>query len=484
MQWLKTDVVDQNLKKWSSFMEDKSLVPCDHYFHTFFAYAAFCRGLSSEGEKSLEKFFSLKVVGHIEFNKYALILLYSDFQSELKKTNFIIPVTKFLRDGIFSVDETTDTGNNWLTLRMVVHLRLYILFRDDRDFREFKKYLGISLQFFHEDGLFFDYPPLHKLNENRGQLAFPLTYSFKILSLLMEAYEVLIENSLVTALASSLEKTIESALPAHIAHILPSGEALYYGRSDNTLFGYANVLQVLHAVNESYGLQRSVKKFIEANFIYEKKMSMSASSCRVGFRDNYIFDSVYGVYFLAKTLQVPLKPRWKLPKVPVVKKTSSGFIIRKETKTVFISGSGCCFPSKGSYFNGFRYTGLTPMALFSSKQANLLLDFHREKLIFPFSSIYFLPTLNIGQMAIRPQLFKQIKCIENTDEVVITGRCTYDILITDGVDRKGFYRVLRRLLQGREWWARVLYQVVIEVLGVLLPLHRQVTFDFEKKICP
>ena len=244
MQWLKTDVVDQNLKKWSSFMEDKSLVPCDHYFHTFFA-SCFLQGAFLEGEKSLEKFFSLKVVGHIEFNKYALILLYSDFQSELKKSNFIIPVTKFLRDGIFSVDETTDTGNNWLTLRMVVHLRLCYFPRQYSDFREFKKYLGISLQFFHEDGLFFDYPPLQKLNKNRGQLAFPLTYSFKILSLLMEAYEVLIENSLVTALASSLEKTIESALPAHIAHILPSGEALYYGRSDNTLFGYANVFKCL-----------------------------------------------------------------------------------------------------------------------------------------------------------------------------------------------------------------------------------------------
>ena len=61
------------------------------------------------------------------------------------------------------------------------------------------------------------------------------------------------------------------------------------------------------------------------------------------------------------------------------------------------------------------------MGLSGSNHANVLLDFSREKLIFPFSSIYFLPTLNIGQMAIRPQLFKQIKCIENTDEVVITG---------------------------------------------------------------
>ena len=64
-------------------------------------------------------------------------------------------------------------------------------------------------------------------------------------------------------------------------------------------------------------------------------MSMSASSCRVGFRDNYIFDRVYVVYFLAKILQAPLKPRWKLPKVSVVSKTSSGFIIRKE-RTQFL----------------------------------------------------------------------------------------------------------------------------------------------------
>lgn len=453
---LPRDLVEKSLEYWAALRSEASLVPPDHYFHAWLALAAFELERENLGEELLAEFFALEHQGHIEFNKLALLHIAERHGAQFSQS-LAAQVEDYLGDGRFSVDFTTRTGNNWLFLRTLVHLKLFLRFGREQDLRDFRTYFDHIVNYA-DGGMFFDYPPLRDAQTMR---AFPLTYSFKMLALLMECLSLLQSHQLEPERRHILNDIVKQALALHLDFIAPDGETLYYGRSDNTLFGYANVLTVLarsRPTPRGDCLKTAVLEYIRNQFAKDGILTVATATS--GFRDAYIFDSVYSAYFLGTALMLEkgCAPLCESPpeNEHAVRQTPIGVLVRSSSVFAFISAKGCSLPNKGSDFSGYRYTGLSPLKLWRKDWGDAgLLVINRDHLGPLKTEIPLLPLgLGFGTKKL-PLVFEDVHISDNGTECKMHGRATPVAMISHALGRHILRRISRQRPNMQRWLSGV-----------------------------
>jgi len=466
---------------WNSFSEDEEVIPDNHYFHTFLAYAAFKLDLKNLGSSSISSFLQITDKGHSEFNKYALLLIYEEFKDDLDESQ-IERIESIIFDDNYSVSQETSTGNNWLFLRTIIHLKIFLISQSSSEFKQFEKYLADILDFYDDKGLFFDFPPLRHKDDIKSR-AFPFTYSFKMLAILIEIYGILDSNRIKSTHFEKLKSIICEAIPIHISLVAPDGDALYFGRSDNTLFGYGNILYVLNSVNSKHMFDdviQAVEKFIINSF--GNKLNRLTETPYSGFRDPYIYNSVYSVFFIAKYLQEVPKleclpsplPAHNLP----VSLNSAGLTVRSREFFIFISGAGCNIEKKGTDFSGFRYTGLTPFKLWRRDDSNsvpYLFNTQRERIKDKYSNLLFVPTMSFLGISAFVVEFDEYSHETSTDKVTLTGYAKFNFALSNSLLRKTFNALCKRVALVRLLWGKVTFIKVI--CTRMFQLRREIRID-------
>ncbi|WP_028575403.1 hypothetical protein [Desulfonatronovibrio hydrogenovorans] len=470
---LSRDMANNTFEYWYDRRNDQALVPGSHYFHTWMALAAFELDRMEAGNMLLSGYLNLEKTGHPEFNKHALLLICERHSSAIR-ADLAERVQSLALSLAFSVDFKTRTGNNWLVLRMFLHLKLYALYSRMQDLEQFRHYF-FQMFDLEQGGMFCDFPPpwAEAVKENK---AFPLTYSFKIQALFMECLGLLRSLDIEPELQSRLEMFLPKNLVTHLSLIAPDGEALYYGRSDNTLFGYANVLSVLsmlerHQAVES--LKTRVWKYIEGKF--SRNDTLIRCVPHNGFRDPYVYDSVYTAYFLARTLlSDTLNPvmDYTQEAEKTVVTLPVGVIVKREKFFSFISSAGCSIPDKGSDFRGYRYTGLTPMKIWHDEGTEEdLLSINRARINPANPELPLLPVYNGPGFKLIPHVFSISEITVHNNGCLISGEA-FPVLVLGS-------RFLRRICNRIPFIRKVLQGVTIKT--GLFKIVRRVAVDAVKK---
>ena len=218
------------------------VTPDSQYGLTFFALAALIIGQREEdtqlvqnAEKALDYYFNIPKhkIGANEFNNFALLLIYqhvSDIDYKL-----VGDLESRLKDYIAEMKYLAYPGsgisNNIFAIRAACHLLKGNLFDIDSEVSEAQHIIeNYILRWQSKDGFFYDYPD----DVDAEDYATPLTYHAKICAMLCLCYELAPKNDLLAAIIKGLEVLGE--------FIAPEGEAFYYGRSNNTIFGYASAI--------------------------------------------------------------------------------------------------------------------------------------------------------------------------------------------------------------------------------------------------
>jgi len=426
----------------------------------------------------LKEYFESETIS-IEFNKYALINIYEKYR-KVVSVSINDDILKYINNDQYSVNIHTWTGNNWLFLRTLIHLKLFILSERKKEWEKFCAYFDYITQL-RVNGLFYDFPSRDRsfYYKHKG---IPFTYSFKMLSSLIEIYELLMQYNLDTNRAILAKNVIEECVQSHLQLIAPDGETLYYGRSDSTLFGYANVLYVLLALHKSNQdvkiYLNNVVRYVLKNYV--KDGIIYRSIAYEGFKDDYIYDGVYVAYFIAKILQAIDDTNkdyyFKYNSHNIRRcqfiRNPAGFIIKGNIFYYFISSSGCHIERNGTDFYGYRYTGLTPLKYYSSsfKNAKSMLQIYRRHIKLPELEIPFVPRIRYYLIDASIFIFEKIMTEENQELFKIKGIGKTEIAFRHEIFRRVFNR-LKRLIP-KKIYKYVAYIVQIILDNYVLPLER------------
>lgn len=473
---------EKTLLYWLEKRKISALIPDDHYFHTYFTYNALKLDQYSIAETILQDYSKISNKGHIEFNKYALLSIYEDFPDFINQPAFS-EIKQNIFDNKYSVNFTTWTGNNWLFLRTIIHLKLFVLTQNKSEWKNFNKYFDYIIKFY-DSGLFYDFPAASRLDKNQNK-SFPLAYSFKMLASLIEIYQILLENQLYFEKLPILDSIISNSAGYHLNLISPDGESLFYGRSDNTLFGYGNILYFLESMEKTSSINENISKiknFINTNFSEDKLLTKSLPYN--GFRDSYIYDSVYISYFIFKYLK-SLEIKTKLKYSPAdlysgkYMTNNAGFIIRDKKYFYFLSSTGCAIPQNDMDFYSYRYTGLTFFKYFNEQnnQNNFLLEVNRKNITDYLSDIPFCPKFVSGCFILTPFVFNNIEHSENQDYIKFSGEARFEILFSSKFLRKIFAVISRKLSINTRYKISLFFKNIISKYFIYL--NRNITINKE-----
>lgn len=282
--------------------------PPNHYGATCFSVASFRayddtgdERFYEAGEQTLSRFFGLPddERGHAEFNSFALLEAVED----ARNGRYELPVSeRLIADQIeYSTSRTTPNGNNWLLLQALCRLKYADLFDDERERRRATKLLEFSYRWILSDGVVADKP-----GYRLAPMQTPLTYHAKLCMLFGRFADRLSDQHLAD------EAEAQAGALARLA--LPNGECLYFGRSENTIFGYANAIDALSRLEEtrrSPPAWSTVTKRAVANF-FLTRFDSGRGNCQPGHfsvddarLDNYIYDTVYASYAAMLLLGLP-----------------------------------------------------------------------------------------------------------------------------------------------------------------------------------
>jgi len=247
-----TDYLHSRQAKSGTLFDEhiNSEVPDNHYAHTYYALSqllAYSKFGDSQRLQSaidaLRWFFAINSNNHIEFNNLAILLIENLIRNKKIDINSNIRenIKKYINTMSFNVRPGIQTANNWIALKA---LSLMIRGKICNCENNVKK--GCDLINNHvlncqlKDGFFYDYPAVILAEV----FSTPLTYHAKICSVLAMFLEWEYDFNLIDALKRGLD------IFSHF--IGPDGEALYYGRTNNGLFGY---ISAIYAYQKAVDLQ-------------------------------------------------------------------------------------------------------------------------------------------------------------------------------------------------------------------------------------
>lgn len=290
----------------------RTVAPANHYAATCFSVAAF-RAFAFTGDeqfremgtKALDYYLDLPEDerGHYEFNSFALLEAIEDARND----RYDLPVDEdVLADRLaYSSSFHSAEGNNWLLLQALCRAKYADLFDDRRERRRARRIARLSDEWVLDDGVIVDYP-----RRRIPPFQTPLTYHAK--SSMMTA-------RLATRLRSSaLRDRTGATLRALSRLTLRNGEALYFGRSDNTIFGYVCAVDALSSFRANAD---DAPDWSEENrgrlvrFLLEQ-FDPDRGNCQPGHlrddrrMDGYVYDAVYASYAAMVLLGLPaISPR-------------------------------------------------------------------------------------------------------------------------------------------------------------------------------
>jgi len=280
---------------WLHDPQSGNPVGTDQYAQTCFGVAALRAGaatgdesLTRAGTRALRAYLSVppEQRGHSEFNSFAVSQLYRD--REDGKYEFPISTDQLTRLVSYQSGIRTQQGNNWLLLRIVSELELDSLGVQSSSML-LPLWLATARRWVQSDGTIIDQPRLPVAPPET-----PLTYHAKMTYL----------SALIARHHAEWEQiALRGARVLHEA-CLPSGESLYFGRSENTIFGYACVVGAISVLTE-FGhsdewlteLAGSTGRYLKTHFDTDEPRALPQYGSIEGESiDEYVSDVVYSAY--------------------------------------------------------------------------------------------------------------------------------------------------------------------------------------------
>jgi hypothetical protein len=221
---------------------DKQITPPDHYATTFYCLAALLSfrynkddSLRQKAQIVLSGFLSRVPFaesnsnrGHKEFNDLAIVNIkkycYGYLEKDLQQK-----IDEYVSTAIPSfVDYSLRVPNNWFAMHVISSLLKNVMINNRPDssnllyFNHYIKKTRLS------DAFLYDFPSIIKAKSVEASF----TYHAKILAMLAMGKEEIKSGNLLTLLLSAGDVLNEFTAPC--------GESLYFGRTNNGLFGYAS----------------------------------------------------------------------------------------------------------------------------------------------------------------------------------------------------------------------------------------------------
>ncbi len=257
-------------------------------------------------------------------------------------------------------------GNNFVALRSLNHLIKFKITDDALDAEQAAFFMEHTLKWQMDDGVFYDFP--RKALDPRGIPS--LAYHSKI-TLMTLLYGVISgERRILDRALAGLECLVSLSAD--------DGEAFYYGRTNNALYGYASAVLALRVAANLLGNAQAGRRFKRfERSLYRFAASYTAKDghlyiapnpfedSRSGF-DNYMYVTVYNAFMMTMLLlsavikDAPLPEERRSDETHYMK--HSGFLIRKRASL------SAAFNLKGhnhyeQYSLDPRFTALTPLFL-------------------------------------------------------------------------------------------------------------------------
>lgn len=321
--------------------------------------------------KSLGYYLSVpldKKISAVDFSNFALLmtcLLLRDSQDHQA-------FKRMLRDYIEKmhhhavVDGKHAYGNNFITMRAVNHLLRYKILGYCDDEKQAYALIGSSLQWQFPDGVFYDYP--RSFNDAAGVPS--LTYHAKM-TLMTLLFGIISREQHI--IASGLR-----GLDALSGLMARDGEAFYYGRSNNALYGYASGMYAMQLAAaylkngpkalEYQGCARRLAGFINRQKAEDGHLHIVPNKDegrRCGY-DSYMYITVYNAFTMSMLLlsamvkDIPLSEKAPDRGDSMYHLRESGFIVKKSAcMETAINAKGHNYYQQ--YLLDPRYTCGTPL---------------------------------------------------------------------------------------------------------------------------
>ena len=304
--------------------------------------------------------------GGIDFSNFPILLAYILLKNNDSKNILFTMLGDYIKKMAHhaAVDNVGTYGNNFVTLRALNHLLRFMLFEEDKDRELAYTFLNHSLKWQFEDGIFYDFP--RSFNDEKGIPS--LAYHSKITFITL-LFGVISGDKGITDRALL-------GLDALVKLTADDGEAFYYGRTNNALYGYACGIPALRAAAnylkdgekaegfkacERALFQFSARHCAKDGHLYIVPNKFEEERC--GF-DNYMYVTVYNAFTMAMLLLSSLIKDTVKPDMPTEPRVDyfkdSGFFIKKGERI------SAAFNLKGhNYYEQYlldpRFTCITPL---------------------------------------------------------------------------------------------------------------------------
>ena len=391
--------------------------------------------------------------GAHELNNLGLLRAYGSWQDFGFSPGLCTRLAAYLHHMPFA-SLTSPVTNNWHAMRAVCFAQRGRLFGSERDQRRARTCLrGDVLPLQGSDGLFADYPPVGR----RGDRMTPLAYHAKFCAMLAMFLRELDDADAVAALARGV-----SALARLCA---PNGEALFFGRGCNSVYGYASALYAAHHALDLGVVSGTDREVVAdaagrmAAFLWRMRQPDGRVAAyptpfdaeRLGW-DNYVHRLDYNAFAAFLLLQLPAtEPPTGVPvgahasvpnRRPSFDAGPDGLLAR-ERDGIFAAFSTRGQLNTGSYlFVDGRYAGMQPLTLQCGGRTIVPPPPHDAESSTDPSWIGFMPVVSLGDETWAVRTYEDVR-VTDTRALSIVGRGTPVAL------RLGLRRRLTRAAQER-----------------------------------
>ena len=328
-----------------------------YHYSNFFLSGLFLYLLTSDEEYYSKSYNALSYfvkvpwhvkAGGIDFNNFPILISYAlinnaelEIDSSLRAvvTNYVEHMVNHA-----SLEKGTTYGNNFVALRAVNQLLRYKLLGQQEDLSSSEHFMEATLKWQLTDGIFYDFP--RKFHDGQGIPS--LAYHSKIV-LMVLLYGLLSGERYI------IDRSIQG-LEVLVLLMAEDGEAFYYGRTNNALYGYACGIFALriaanfidnNSLKDMFGQsENALFNYCSSNMNSDGHLYIVPNNLekeRCGF-DHYMYVTVYNAFTMTMLLLssvvekhacAAIQEHRRLPEVSYL--SDSGFMVYKGRKlsTVF-----------------------------------------------------------------------------------------------------------------------------------------------------
>ena len=407
-------------------------LPPDHYGTVLFAAASsLVEGkatLGAAAERAIQYYLGLPrpARGAHELNNLGLLCVCRLWQGSHVERPLHTAIAAHLRRMPFA-SLTSHSTNNWNSMRAVCLAQRARLFRSAGDVRAARLCMHKHvLPMQGSDGLFADYPPAGR----GGDRATPLTYHAKVCAMLAMFLQEIEDGPTADALGRGV--TVLARLCA------PDGQALYFGRSCNSIYGYASALYAT-----TYTLGHGMAPTVDGPLVAQARARMADfvlrmrqpdgslrpyptefDTDRLGW-DDYVDRLDYNAFTAFLLMQIPSQPFHTevAHRSTTFTARQAGLIVR-ERDGVFAAFSTRGQLNAGSYmFTDARYAGMQPLLVQCDGRTIIPPPPHDAASPTDPDWVGFMPVLSIGGEVWAVRTYDDVRTVDG-EVLAVVGRGT------------------------------------------------------------